>query len=239
MLSRIIVVLTLVMTAIPAAAAPGDGSGSSAPAKLGPGSAAVKKANETLANLLKQAKPPQGSPAEKALAAKLTTGIRDFLDIDELGKAAMANQWSKLTKAQQEQFLKVLRDLIEANYINALRANLQYTVTYAGETTNKAGQTVVNTKITAQRKGRPYTIGIDYVLVKNGSDLRAFDIITDGVGLVDTYRQTFDKIITDKGFPALIQKMNDKLAKLNTASAAPSAPAAPTTPAPSKTPAKG
>jgi phospholipid transport system substrate-binding protein len=221
---RRIVFVLIALFSVPAFAAPG------------PGTTAVQKANDAISALLKQKVAPN-SPAEKALTAKVTASVRNFLDIDQLGKSAMADQWSKLTKPQQDEFLKVLRELIEANYINGLRANLAYTVEYTGETTDKDGHVVVNTKVTAQRKGRPYTIAIDYVLVKDNASLRAFDINTDGVGLVANYRTMFNKLITDKGFPALIQKMKDKLAAIIAAPATP-APATPTTP-PAKPTAKG
>jgi len=178
-------------------------------AKAGPGTAAVKQANETISSLLKQKAPP-GSKEEKALASKVTTSVRGFLDIDQLGKRAMVDQWSKLSKEQQTQFLTLLRELIEANYVKGLRANLSYTVDYTGETTDKDGNTVVTTKVNTQRKGRPYSIEVAYVLVKEGDKLRAFDVKTDGVGLIDNYRTMFNKVIAKDGFAGLLQKMKKK-----------------------------
>ena len=196
------------LASAPAAAAP-DAKG--APAKDGPGTAVVKQANTTISGLLKQKVAP-GSKEEKELAGKVTTSVRGFLDIDQLGKRAMTDQWSKLTKAQQEQFLTLLRELIEENYVRGLRANVEYTVVYTGESTDKDGNLVVTTKINAQRKGRPYSISVDYVLVKEGDKLRAFDIKTDGVGLVENYRSTFNKIVEKDGFDGLIAKMKKKQA---------------------------
>src|SRR5438105_5528227 len=74
-------------------------------AKQGPGTAVVKQAQDTIGALLKQKVTP-GSPEEKALAAKITQSVRDFLDVDELGKAAMVDHWGKLTKQQQDDFQK-------------------------------------------------------------------------------------------------------------------------------------
>lgn len=179
--------------------------------KTGPGVTAVKQANETIAGLLKQ-KPAAGSKEEKELAGKVTTSVRGFLDIEQLGKRAMVDNWSKLSKAQQDEFSKLLRDLIEENYIRGLRANLTYEVEYIGESTDKDGNTVVQTKIKTQRKGRPYTIAVDYVLVKEGDKLRAFDVKTDGVGLVENYRTMFNKIMAKDGFDGLIAKMKKKQA---------------------------
>ena len=211
----------------PAAAAPEQGGQGGAkqppapaPVKEGPGTAAVKQANTTISNLLKQ-KVAQGSKEEKELAGKVTTSVRNFIDIDELGKRAMVDQWPKLSKAQQEQFLTLLRELIEDNYVRGLRANLEYTVAYTGETTDKSGNIVVTTKISTQRKGRPYTIAVEYVLVKEGDKLRAFDIKTDGVGLVENYRTTFNKIVEKDGFEGLIAKMKKKQAGSQPAPATP------------------
>jgi ABC-type transporter MlaC component len=182
-----------------------------AAAKLGPGTQVVKAANDTIGSLLKQKVAPS-SKEEKDLAAKVTTSVRGFLDIDELGKRAMVDNWQKLSKAQQDQFLGLLRELIEDNYVRGLRANLEYQIDYTGESTDKDGNVVVTTKINTKRKGRPYTIAVDYVLVKDGDKLRAWDVKTDGVGLVENYRTMFDKIIDKDGFDGLMAKMKKKQA---------------------------
>jgi len=180
-------------------------------AKAGNGTQAVRAANDTIAGLLKQKAAP-GSKEEKDLATKVTTSVRSFLDIDQLGKRAMVDNWSKLSRAQQDQFLTLLRALIEDNYVRGLRANLDYQVDYTGESTDADGNVVVTTKINTKRRGRPYAIEVDYVLVKDGDKLRAWDVKTDGVGLVENYRTMFDKIIEKDGFDGLIAKMKKKQA---------------------------
>ncbi|MEJ7602033.1 MAG: ABC transporter substrate-binding protein [Kofleriaceae bacterium] len=190
--------------AVPALAAP-----------AGPGAKVVKSATDTIATLLKQKVTPN-SKEEKDLTAKVTVSVRDFINIDQLGKRAMADQWAKLSKPQQTEFLSLLRALIEENYVKGLRGNLQYTVDYTGETTDKAGNVVVTTKVNTKRKGRPYSIAVDYVLVKDGDKLRAWDIKTDGVGLVENYRTQFNKIIAKDGFAGLMAKMKSKQSKTGT-----------------------
>ena len=176
--------------------------------KPGPGTAVVKNANEKISGLLKE-KVAAGSKEEKDLAGKVAGSVRDFLDIDELGKRAMADQWKKLTPAQQTEFLSTLRDLIEDNYVKGLRSNLDYTVDYTGESLAD-GSTVVTTQINTKRHNRPYKIEVDYVLKKDGDKLRAYDVKTDGVGLVDNYREQFNKIIDKEGFTGLITRMKKK-----------------------------
>src|SRR5512138_1219758 len=110
----VLYVLAALCLCLPAVAAPD--------AKAGPGTAVVKAANDTIASLLKQKVAP-GSPEEKSLGNKVMASVRDFLDVDELGKAAMVDHWKTLSKTQQDDFLKTLRSLIETNYVNGLRAN--------------------------------------------------------------------------------------------------------------------
>ncbi|MEO8554270.1 MAG: ABC transporter substrate-binding protein [Kofleriaceae bacterium] len=195
-MKRLIIIL-LALFAVPAFAGP-----------AGPGTAAVKAANEKISGLLKQ-KVAAGSKEEKDLASKVTSSIRDFLDIDELGKRAMADQWSKLTAAQQQEFLGTLRDLIEDNYVKGLRSNLEYSVDYTGEST-EAGNLVVTTQINTKRHNRPYKIAVDYVVKKVGDKYKAWDVKTDGVGLVENYREQFNKIVEKEGFAGLISRMKKK-----------------------------
>jgi ABC-type transporter MlaC component len=192
-------------------AVPAQAAAPAAGAKAGAGTQVVKSANETIAALLKQ-KVAAGSKEEKDLAAKVTTSVRGFLDIDQLGKRAMVDNWAKLSKPQQDQFLALLRALIEDNYIRGLRANVEYQTEYTGESTDADGNVIVTTKINTKRNGRPYTIEVDYVLVKDGDKLRAWDIKTDGVGLVENYRTMFDKIMDKDGFNGLMARMKKKQA---------------------------
>ena len=57
---------------------------------------------------------------------------------------------------------------------------------------------------------------IDFKMVSTGGTWKVQDFITDEVSLVGSYRGQFTKVIKKDGFPALIQKMKDKLAKGDT-----------------------
>lgn len=184
----------------------------SAMADGGPGTKAVRKANDEISKLLGQKAKP-GSEEEQKLAARVTSSVRDFLDVEELGQRALSDHWKSLTKAQQQEFMQLLRDLIEKNYIKGLRANLEFQVEYTGES-EKGESVVVTTQVKTERRGRPYTVSIDYVLRQDNGKLRAFDVVTDGVGLVENYRAQFNKLIAKHGFDGLLERMRKKADKL-------------------------
>ena len=198
-MQRVFTVLLVLLVAVSTAHAGKDG----------PGTKAVRNANGTIAALLKKKAEP-GSAEEKEQAAKVTTSVRGFLDVDELGERALSDHWSTLTDAQKTQFLELLRALIEDNYVKGLRANLEYKVKYKSETKQTDGTLLVKTEIKTKRRGRPYTIKVDYVLQKSGSTWKCHDVVTDGVGLVENYRAQFNTIIAKDGFDGLIAKMKKK-----------------------------
>jgi phospholipid transport system substrate-binding protein len=181
----------------------------------GPGVSAVRRAQESVAASL-QKKVAPGSEAEKQLAKEISVQLRGFLDVDELGRRALVDHWAKLKEPQRRQYLAVLRGLVEANYVRALRSNLEYQVSYLREEPKPDARRVL-TEIHMLRKGREEVISVDYLLRKDGDAWRAFDVVTDGVGLIENYRAQFNRILDKEGFSALIERMRKKQAQLDAA----------------------
>ncbi len=173
-----------------------------------PGTATVRQVNDKLQSLLKRKTPP-GSAEEKQQAAEINAKLQNFLDVDELGRRAMRDQWSKLTPAQQAEFTKLLREIVEGHYVRALRSELDYTVAYLGEKP-QGDETTVSTELSLMKNGKKQVIGVDYALRKDKGNWRVFDIVTDGVGLVENYRAQFNQVIAKEGVEGLLARMRKK-----------------------------
>lgn len=191
--------LTLVLVLVFAAAAQaGDG----------PATATVRQANDTLHALLRRKVTP-GAPEEKQQANEVTAKLQSFLDVDELGRRAMRDQWSKLKPAEQIEFSKLLREIVEGHYLKALRAELDYEVAYLGEKPH-GDDTSVLTELRVTRKGKKQVVSVDYTLRRDRGAWRVFDIVTDGVGLVENYRAQFNQVIAKEGVDGLLARMRKK-----------------------------
>jgi ABC-type transporter MlaC component len=68
-----------------------------------------------------------------------------------------------------------------------------------GETKNGA-RTVVKTKVGAGTD----TAEVDYVMEQRKGGFRAVDVITEGVSLVDTYKDQVSKLLPKKGIDGVI-----------------------------------
>jgi phospholipid transport system substrate-binding protein len=71
----------------------------------------------------------------------------------------------------------------------------------------------VKTKAKSKSDAREEALEITYRLQEKDGKWRVQDIVTEGVSLTSSYRSQFTKIIKKDGFPTLITKMKDKLAK--------------------------
>ena len=178
----------------------------------GVGTKTVRLVNTTLSSTL--AGKTTSKKEETKLLKEARISLGDFLDIDELGQRALKDHWSALSGRQRKEFLKLLRNLIETNYVKGLRTNLKYAVSYLGEK-SEGEYILVQTLVRSERKGRPLKIEVDYLLSKNAGKWRTFDIKTDGIGLVENYRAMFNKIIGKSGFDSLLDRMRRKLSKLS------------------------
>lgn len=151
--------------------------------------------------------------AQRASATRnqrLSTLVSELLDLEELSRQALRDHWDARTPAQREEFVSLLRQLVQEQYERNLERTMNYTVTYDGA--DVRGQVVtVRTLASSASNRRAPAVSIDYQMVKVGNTWRVFDISTDGVSLVRNYRTQFNRIIERDGWDALITRMRDRL----------------------------
>lgn len=173
-------------------------------AHAGPATDVVKSKQTALFDLLKQSTPEN----EKKVAAIFD----ELLDYGALAEASLGSEWAGRTDAEKKEFTDLLKQLVKKGYEKNLKKTLNYNIEYVSEE-QKDGAYVVTTKAKSKTDAREEPIEIKYKLAQKDSKWRVQDITTEGVSLVSSYRSQFTKIIKKDGFPALITKMKDKIAK--------------------------
>ena len=179
--------------------------GAAGSAFAGPATDVVKAKQTSLFDLLKQSSPD----AQK----KVSTILDEMLDYGALAESSLGTEWAARSSAEKAQFTDLLKQLVQKAYERNLKKILNFDVDYVGENA-AGGVVVVKTKSKAKGGGaREEPIEINFKMVEKGGKWRVHDIETEGVSLVSSYRSQFTKIIKKDGFPTLILKMKDKLAK--------------------------
>jgi phospholipid transport system substrate-binding protein len=169
--------------------------------------------------------------APGATVDSLATVVEKFVDFEELAKRALGDKtWATLTPAQQKDFTTTMTGLLRASYAQKAIGQAQAQVKYGKESV-QGTEATVNTTLTLKKDQIP----VDYRLYKGAKgDWRIYDVVTDEVSLVDTYKGQFRKLLTDKGFDGLLSTLKSKRAQLEKENAAQSAKggaAAPAAPA--------
>lgn len=143
---------------------------------------------------------------------KVSALFDEMLNYSALAEASLGSEWAARTDAEKAEFSDVLKQLVQKAYERNLKKTLSFNIEYVGEET--AGNViVVKTKAISKTNAREEPIEINFKMQEVGGAWRVNDIVTEGVSLVSSYRSQFTKIIKKDGFPALIKKMKDKLAK--------------------------
>jgi phospholipid transport system substrate-binding protein len=168
----------------------------------GPATDVVKAKQTTLFELLQK-------PGNEQ---KVASTLDEMIDYPAMAEASLGSEWAARTDAEKAQFSDLLKQLVRRSYERNLKKTLSYNIEYIGET-EKNGKVVVATKAVPKSDKRAEPVEIDYTLAQKDGKWRIQDIKTDGVSLVSSYRSQFTKIVKKDGFPTLIQKMKDKIAK--------------------------
>jgi len=171
----------------------------------------LKKSNAALRKLFQKSS-PSWSPEHDAKRSEMSKIVNGFLDFEELAHRALARHWDGLAPKQRTEFVGVLRDLIERNYIKQVHGQPNYELRFTKEAI-KDGEATVDSTLDASHDGKKVTVEMEYKLLYKGGRWLVYDVITDEQSMLENYRAEFNKIITKESFDALLKRMKKRLEK--------------------------
>lgn len=145
-----------------------------------------------------------GKTEERRAAIRRVVGER--FDFEEMSKRTLALHWQKRTPDERKEFVPLFSDLLERSYINKIEAYTDEKIVYGEETVEKE-YCVVKTKIITKRS---VEIPIEYRLLKKSSRWMVYDVVIEGVSLVNNYRNQFNNIIRTKSYDELVKRLKNK-----------------------------
>ncbi|MFU2207570.1 ABC transporter substrate-binding protein [Solidesulfovibrio sp. C21] len=148
-------------------------------------------------------KNPQTKPA---MRAKLITTIDGIFDMKELSRRALGAQWNKFTPEQQGRFVTAFGNLLQHTYLDKIESYTDEKVQYLKEQELGPGKAEIATKVVGKGKEIPIT----YRLIDH-SGWKVYDVIIEGVSLVQNYRTQFGQILANETPDVLIAKISAKM----------------------------
>jgi phospholipid transport system substrate-binding protein len=139
----------------------------------------------------------------QAAVRKISERIFDYPDT---ARRTLGPHWSARSPEEQREFVQLFADLLDRAYFSKIDRYQGEKVRYAGESM-KDGEAVVKTLI--QTHGGN-DVPVDYRMHQASDRWLVYDVIIEGVSLVNNYRTQFNKVIQTESYPALVQKLRAK-----------------------------
>jgi phospholipid transport system substrate-binding protein len=166
---------------------------------------------QTIDNGLRVLKDPTLAGKDKTpeRRKRLWEEIGFIFNMEEMAKRALGRYWKERTPEERKEYVELFTVLIKNTY-------LEKTDTYSGEKVvflrerQGEGYYKVQTNFIT-RTGKE--IAVDFSLTNNNGELQIYDIIIEGVSLVNNYRSQFNDFLLKSPFNALVQNMREKTLK--------------------------
>jgi ABC-type transporter MlaC component len=167
--------------------------------------AAVQASNDRVRSALDHYFKAEGPSRQKA-RTEARDAVGSLLDFEALAQATMGKHWPELSAQQRTRYTEALRGAMEANYLSKMehgQVDMSKVKNEIQGESKQGGREVVKTKVVAGED----TAQVDYVMAQRKGKWRAVDVITEGVSLVDTYKDQVNKLIPKKGVDGVISAL--------------------------------
>lgn len=138
--------------------------------------------------------------------------VEDSFDFTEMSRSALGTHWRDLTADQRADFTRVFTQFIEDSYLSKISDYKGQSVAFTKTVQLAPGYTQVNSRVNQPNGGDPITL--DYRLKYEDGEWKIYDVTVDAISIVANYRNQFNRVINDKGFPTLMADLRAKSSQL-------------------------
>ena len=154
-------------------------------------------------------------PAFKEMAKedqieKIRSIINTVFNYTELSKRTLGREWKKFSAEQQEEFKGLFGKLLERSYADRVLAYTSEKIEFGKEVELRKNKVEVESAIiTADNKSIP----VNYRMVFKNDKWQVYDVVIEGISLVQNYRSQFREILAKKTPEDLLNTLREKVEK--------------------------
>ena len=143
-----------------------------------------------------------GRAAERRAVRKIAEEIFDFGDT---ARRALARHWAQRSASERAEFVAVFTDVFEHAYLSKVELLQGDRVAYLGDAV-EGNVATVRTRLTTKQGSQ---LDVDYRMQQRGSSGRwmVYDVLIEGVSLVDNYRNQFNSVIQRSSYQELVRRL--------------------------------
>ena len=140
--------------------------------------------------------------------AQIRQGAEALFDFKEMARRSLGDRWEVLSRADQDEFVRLFTNLIAASYMSKIELYGGEPIRYLGERVNGSDAAVQSRMVTA--KGAQ--IDVEYRLYRPQDRWMVYDVTVSGVSLVGNYRMQFNHLLQRTSFADLLKTLRQKAA---------------------------
>jgi phospholipid transport system substrate-binding protein len=137
--------------------------------------------------------------------------MESHFDSAEMARSTLGYHWRSLTPDQRADFTQLFKDFIEAAYLDKVQDYSGQQVQFGQSHTLGQGYAAVDTTIVDAGKN---PIPVTYLLKQTGSGWKVYDVAVDNISIIANYRNQFNRVINEHGFPKLMADLRAKQRQL-------------------------
>lgn len=136
--------------------------------------------------------------------------LQQLFDFEEMSRRSLGAN-ARRHKDRLEEFTPLFIDFLEHAYMGILETNGDAKIQYVKEV-NDGDYVQINTR-TRLKDGSEYRV--DYKLLSNQAGWRVYDVVVEGISLINNYRSQFDRKLNKSSFDQLLNDLREKKEKFN------------------------
>lgn len=145
--------------------------------------------------------------------AEILQIVEEYFSFQEMSRRSLGKAWKEQSPEKQKEFVKLFQQLLFNTYIDRVETYTGSNEKFVYENEKIEGDyALVKTRITGYRNA---DVQVEYRLRREGSKWKAYDVVIEGISLVNNYRQQFDSILAGEPFDGLLSKMREKVSEQN------------------------
>jgi phospholipid transport system substrate-binding protein len=148
----------------------------------------------------------QGEANKKAKEEKIEAIANEMFDYVALSRLTLGRSWRDFNKEQQKEFVRLYRIILKQAYMDRILAYTNEKVVFDRDimlSENKAEvQTIVITKSAE--------VPIDYRVYLKDGKWKVYDVVVEGISLVQNYRTQFREILANNSPEEVLKILREK-----------------------------
>ncbi len=148
----------------------------------------------------------KGDAKKSERRLKLREAIGRQFDFKEMARRSLARNWKKRNKEERKEFVTLFSGILGKSYIGKIEGYTDEEIRYVKERVDDEFARVKTLIVTKRKQQIPIT----YRMHKVGDKWMVYDVIIEGVSLINTYRQQFRSFLRKKPYDVLVKKLREK-----------------------------